>query len=65
MYWSRDFFFDARVFNAFNDSETLNVMLTTGNGEITPCTKNEFETGDLSFMDVSNRTSITIGQYMI
>ena len=54
-----------RVFNAFTDSEALNVVLTTGSGEITQCTKNEFETGDLSFMDISNRSAITIGQYVI
>ena len=53
------------MFNAFIDSEALNIVLTTGSGEITQCTKNEFETGDLSFTDISNRTAITIGQYVI
>jgi hypothetical protein len=54
-----------RVFNAFDDSEALNIVLTTGSGEITRCTKNEFETGDLRFMDISNRAAITIGRYVI
>ena len=52
-----------RVFNAFSGSETLSVVLTTGNGESTACTKNEFESGDLSFVDISNRSTITIGRY--
>ena len=53
-----------RVFNAFNEPETLNIVLTTGSGEVTACTKNEFETRDLSFMDVSNRTAVSVGQYI-
>ena len=57
-------FLYVRVFNAFNEPETLNVVLTTGSGEVTPCTKNEFETRDLSFMDVSNRTAVSVGQYI-
>ena len=52
-----------RVINAFNGSETLKVILTTGSGERTPCTENEFETDELSFMDTSNRSLIAVGWY--
>ena len=54
-----------RVFNAFNDSGDFKVMLTTGGGEITPCAKDEFETDNLGFMGVSNRSRVTVGRYTV
>ena len=52
------------MFNAFNDSGDFKVMLTTGSGEITPCAQDEFETDDLSFMGVSNRSKVTVGRFV-
>ena len=53
-----------RIFNAFNDSSAFKVMLTTGTGEKTACSQDEFESDELGFMEVSNRSAITIGQYV-
>ena len=52
------------MFNAFNDSGDFKVMLTTGSGEITACAQDEFETDDLSFMGVSNRSKVTVGRFV-
>ena len=53
------------MFNAFSGPNSLKIALTTGSGEITSCSKNDFETDDLSFMDVSNRSSVSPGRYTI
>ena len=58
------FHFSIRVFNAFNDSGEFKVMLTAGSGEITPCGRDEFETGELGFMGVSNRSTVTVGRFV-
>ena len=54
-----------RVFNAFNDSGgDFKVMLTTGSGELTACAQDEFETDELGFMGVSNRSKVTVGRFV-
>ena len=52
------------MFNAFNGSNSLKIALTTGSGETTSCSKDDFETDNLSFMDVSNQSSVSPGRYI-
>ena len=53
-----------RIFNAFNDSTELGVILTAGSGEITTCSRDEFESNELTFTGVSNRSDVTVGKYV-
>ena len=53
-----------RVINAFAGSNSLKIALTTGSGERTSCSKDNFETDYLSFMDVSDRSSVSPGRYI-
>ena len=54
-----------RVFNAFSDSGgDFKVMLTTGSGVVSTCAQDEFETDELGFMGVSNRSKVTVGRFV-
>ena len=51
------------MFNAFGGSKSLKIALTTGTGEKSVYSKNGFEADGLSFMDVSNQSSVSPGRY--
>ena len=54
-----------RVFNAFNDSGMdFGVNLTAGSGDVNACSQDAFDSSELSFMGVSNRSNVTVGKYV-